>query len=153
MASGCRIPSASRGSGRRKITRCRINLVRPTRSPGLQSGHCVRSPRPKSVEHAAGHHILEEGGTPLGFHLITEGEAVVEVAGKERRRLGPGDSFGLISLIDGQPRSAAVRAITPMRTLFISPWVFRPMLDSEPEIARDLLPLLCALLRDAERHD
>jgi len=107
----------------------------------------------KSVEHAAGHHILEEGGTPLGFHLITEGEAVVEVAGKERRRLGPGDSFGLISMIDGQPRSAAVRAITPMRTLFISPWVFRPMLDSEPEIARDLLPLLCALLRDAERHD
>lgn len=106
----------------------------------------------KAVDHAAGNQIVEEGGTPLGFHLITEGEAVVEVGGKERRRLGPGDSFGLISLIDGKPRSAAVRAVTPLRTLFIAPWVFRPMLESEPEIAQDLLPLLCTLLRDAEKQ-
>ncbi|MDQ4037407.1 MAG: cyclic nucleotide-binding domain-containing protein [Actinomycetota bacterium] len=107
----------------------------------------------KGVDHEAGHQIVEQGGTPLGFHLITEGEAVVEVAGTERRRLGPGDSFGLISLIDGLPRSAAVRAVTPMHTLFIAPWVFQPMLASEPEIAQDLLPLLCSLLRDAEHRD
>lgn len=107
----------------------------------------------KGVDHEAGHQIVEEGGAPLGFHLITQGEAVVEVGGKERRRLGPGDSFGLISLIDGMPRSAAVRAVTPLHTLFIAPWVFHPMLDSEPQIARDLLPLLCTLLRDAEQRD
>ena len=44
----------------------------------------------KEVDHAAGHQIVEGGGTPLGFHLITQGEAVVEVGGKERRRLGAG---------------------------------------------------------------
>lgn len=107
----------------------------------------------KHVDHAAGHQIVEEGGAPLGFHLITEGEAVVEVGGAERRRLKAGDSFGLISLIDGMPRSAAVRAVTPLHTLFIAPWVFHPMLDREPAIARDLLPLLCSLLRDAEKRD
>lgn len=107
----------------------------------------------KQVEHQAGHQIVEEGGTPLGFHLITDGEAIVEVGGKERRRLGPGDSFGLISLIDGKPRSAAVRASTTLHTLFISPWVFHPLLASEPEIAQDLLPLLCSLLREAELQD
>lgn len=107
----------------------------------------------RRIDHEEGHQVVEEGGTPLGFHLITEGEAVVEVAGRERRRLRPGDSFGLVSLIDGKPRSAAVRAVTPLQTLFISPWVFHPMLKSEPEIAQDLLPLLCALLRDAEQRD
>ncbi|MBA2390617.1 MAG: cyclic nucleotide-binding domain-containing protein [Geodermatophilaceae bacterium] len=104
----------------------------------------------KSVEHAEGHRVIEEGGTPLGFHLITEGEAIVEIGGTERRRLKPGDSFGLVSLIDGKPRSATIRAATPMRTLFISPWVFGPVLEAEPTIARDLLPMLCTLLRDAE---
>ncbi len=107
----------------------------------------------KSVEHAEGHHVVEEGGTPLGFHLITEGEAVVEVGGKQRRQLRTGDYFGLISLIDGKPRSATVRATTPMRTLFISPWVFGPVLEAETTIARDLLPMLCELLRDAEQRD
>lgn len=106
----------------------------------------------KPVEHAEGHQILEEGGLPLGFHLITAGEAVVEVAGQERRRLGAGDYFGLISLIDGKPRSATVRAATPLRTLFLLPSVFNQALDREPTIARDMLPLLCEFVREAEHR-
>lgn len=106
----------------------------------------------KPVEHAEGHQIVEEGGSPLGFHLITAGEAVVEVGGDERRRLGAGDYFWLISLIDGKPRSATVRATTALRTVFLSPSVFKQALDSEPSIARDLLPLLCEFLREAEHR-
>lgn len=75
----------------------------------------------------------------------------MEIAGATRRRLKPGQSFGLVSLIDGQPRSATVRAVTPMRTLFLGPAVFKAALDSEPTIARDLLPLLCQYLREAEQ--
>lgn len=106
----------------------------------------------REVRHRADHEIVQEGGTPLGFHLITEGEAVVEIAGKERRRLGPGDSFGLVSLLDGKPRSATVRAVTELTTIAVAPGTFRPLLDSDPQIARDLLPVLCAMLRDAERQ-
>jgi len=58
-----------------------------------------------------------------------------------------------VSLIDGKPRSATVRTTAAMRTLFISPWVFGPMLEAEPTIARDLLPMLCQWLREAEQHD
>ncbi|HEV2282947.1 MAG TPA: cyclic nucleotide-binding domain-containing protein [bacterium] len=33
--------------------------------------------------------------------------------------MGPGDSFGEMSLIDGEPRSANVEAVTPMRLLIV----------------------------------
>lgn len=104
----------------------------------------------KLVEHDEGHQILGEGGTPLGFHLILEGEAEVEVGGASTRRLTAGETFGLVSLIDGKPRSATVRAATRMRTAFLAPAVFKQALDDEPTIARDLLPLLCQYLREAE---
>lgn len=107
----------------------------------------------REVSHAEGHEILQEGGLPLRFHLITEGTAVVEVGGRERRRLGPGESFGLISLLDGKPRSATVRAVTPLTTIALSPGTFAPMVAREPEIAQDLLPILCAMLRDAEKQE
>ena len=58
----------------------------------------------------------------------------------------------MVSLIDGKPRSATVRAATPMRTAFLAPSVFKQALDSEPTIARDLLPLLCQYLREAEQR-
>ncbi len=44
-----------------------------------------------------------------------------------------------------------MRAVTSMRTLFLGPAVFKAALDSEPTIARDLLPLLCQYLREAEQ--
>lgn len=105
----------------------------------------------REVRHTEGHEIVQEGGLPLGFHLITEGTAVVEVGGRERRRLGVGDSFGLVSLLDGKPRSATVRAVTPMTTIALSPGTFGPLVIREPEIAQDLLPILCGMLRDAEK--
>lgn len=107
----------------------------------------------REVHHAEGHEIVQEGGVPLGFHLITEGSAVVEIGGRERRRIGPGDSFGLVSLLDGRPRSATVRALTPVTTIAVSPGTFGPLIAREPEIAQDLLPVLCGMLRDADQHE
>ncbi|MEJ7703115.1 MAG: cyclic nucleotide-binding domain-containing protein [Geodermatophilaceae bacterium] len=130
--ASCCVERCSHGQGR--SSRSRSNSERPSRSRDSASG-ALRSlaGAAKSVEHAEGHNVVEEGGTPLGFHLITEGEAIVEVGGQERRRLGAGDSFGLVSLIDGKPRSATVRTTAAMRTLFISPWVFGPMLDGRAD--------------------
>lgn len=100
--------------------------------------------------HQAGKEIVEEGGMPMGFHVIVEGHATVIAGERERRALSPGDYFGIVSLIDGNPRSATIRADTELRTLFIAPWVFHPMLDEEPSLARHLLNSLCMMLRSAE---
>ena len=106
--------------------------------------------RAKEVRHEAGQSVTSEGNVALGFHLILEGEASVTQRGTVRRRLGPGDHFGEISMIDGQRRSATVTAETPLRTITVSHATFGELLDQDPAFARTLLTVLCARLREAE---
>jgi len=103
------------------------------------------------VEHAEGKEITEEGGGAAGFHLIQSGSASVTVGGREKAQLGEGDYFGEISLIDGLPRSATVTATSPLRTVSLASWSFKPILDSEPEVARAMLKVMCARLRASEQ--
>ena len=105
------------------------------------------------VRHPEGKDITEQGGGAAGFHLIKEGNASVHVSGHDRPGLGPGDYFGEISMIDGEPRSATVHAESEMVTISIPSWSFHPILEEEPEVAQVLLKVLCARLRAAERAD
>jgi CRP/FNR family cyclic AMP-dependent transcriptional regulator len=103
------------------------------------------------VNHDAGKEITEEGGSGIGFHLITEGNASVTVGGAQRARLGPGQYFGEISLIDGKPRSATVTAETPLTTVSLVSWVFNPILDEEAEVSKAILKVMCGRLRAIEQ--
>ena len=104
------------------------------------------------VPHAAGKEITEEGATGVGFHLITSGTASVTVGGNPRPSLGPGDYFGEISLIDGNPRSATVTAETDLETIALVSWDFTPVLTSEAEVSYALLKVMCSRLRAAEHR-
>ena len=50
----------------------------------------------------------QEGGL---LYVVIDGEAVVSRRGRRIGTLGPGEVIGELSLIDGGPRSAEVRAI------------------------------------------
>ncbi len=104
----------------------------------------------KCVPHPPGKVVTEEGGSGVGFHLVTDGTATVQVGGQARANLGPGDYFGEISLIDGKPRSATIRTDAPVRTLSLTAWSFAPLLDAHPSLARKMLLGLCGHLRAAE---
>ncbi len=56
-----------------------------------------------------------------------------------------------MSLLDGEPRSATVHALTPMRLLVIGHRDFRRMLDSAPLITRKIMRTLAQRLREAEQ--
>lgn len=99
---------------------------------------------------AAGTEITREGRSGVGFFVILEGEAVVRIAGSERRRLGPGDWFGEIALIDEGPRSASVTAEGEVRAAGLSAWEFAPFVKGHPDVAWTLLRTLASRLRDAE---
>lgn len=74
---------------------------------------------------AAGDTVFREGEPAREMYVVLDGE--MEVLKKSRRGretrvaiLGPNDSFGEMSIIDMQARSATVRALSPSRILRIT---------------------------------
>ena len=102
------------------------------------------------VKEEAGTVLTRQGGLGREFILILEGGARVERDGTVIARLGPGDVFGEMSLIDGMPRSATVVAESPSVLLVIEARSFRELLDTVPGLQRKLLITLCVRLRAAD---
>jgi CRP-like cAMP-binding protein len=102
------------------------------------------------VKEEAGTVLTKQGGLGLEFLLLLEGDARVERDGTVIARLGAGDFFGEMSLIDGLPRSAAVIAESPTVLLVIQSRSFRSLLDRVPGLQKKLLVTLCARLRAAD---
>jgi CRP-like cAMP-binding protein len=106
----------------------------------------------KEVHFDTGQVVAQQDGGAAGFHLIMDGEVSIDVDGRERARLHSGTYFGEMSLLDGLPRSATVKAEQPTTTFALTSWQFLPLLDEYPSISRALLVELCARLRRVE-HD
>jgi CRP-like cAMP-binding protein len=102
------------------------------------------------VKEKAGTVLAKQGALGLEFLLLLEGGARVEKDGTVIARLGPGDFFGEMSLIDGMPRSASVIAEDPSVLLVIQARSFRSLLDEVPELQKKLLVALSARLRAAD---
>lgn len=107
--------------------------------------------------YTAGQEIVRQGDTGVGAFIIKKGraEAVQDRVGHQHKlaELKIGDMFGEMALLDEFPRSATVRAIEPTTCLGIQRWHFRGILESHPQIALALLPVLTKRLRNAERED
>ena len=104
----------------------------------------------KEVAFAPGKTITDEGGAGARFYVLIDGQADVVIGDDVVNTLKAGDAFGEISLIDGQPRTATIVARTPVRTLSLSSWNFRPLLKEHPSIAEGVLLQLCRRLREVE---
>jgi CRP/FNR family cyclic AMP-dependent transcriptional regulator len=87
----------------------------------------------------AGDTVTSEGKTGVGFFVIEEGEATVTVGGDERRRLGPGDYFGEVALLNESARTATITADTELRCYGLTSWEFRPLVETHGSIAWKLL--------------
>jgi CRP/FNR family cyclic AMP-dependent transcriptional regulator len=99
---------------------------------------------------AAGSTVVSEGATGAAFFVIASGEASVSVGGDERARLGAGDHFGEIALLDEGIRSATVTAETELRCYGLAPWDFRPFVEEHPQVAWKLLQALARRLRTTQ---
>ena len=104
----------------------------------------------KVISYEAGRTIVDEGGAGVGFYLVLEGKVEVRKGGKVLATLGKGQFFGEMSVIDGQPRSADVVAVTASRCWVLVAWSFAGMLKGHPEIALPMLKELVRRLRAAQ---
>jgi len=107
--------------------------------------------------YAAGQEIVRQGDTGVGVFIIRSGraEAIQDRGGHQHKlaELKVGDVFGEMALLDEFPRSATVRATEPTTCLGVQRWHFKGILESHPQIALALLPVLTRRLRNAERED
>ncbi len=104
----------------------------------------------KVVTHPAGHEIVVRGEGGVGFMVITEGTVTVKTVQGKSRKLGPGDSFGEMALLDHAGRSATVIADTDVALATIPEWNFKPFLKEHPEVAYKLLQVLSQRVRQTE---
>jgi CRP-like cAMP-binding protein len=98
----------------------------------------------------AGEDAVTEGEHGGRFYVIESGEALVMVHGEEKRRLGPGDYFGDVALIDQGDRSASIQAGSDLKCYGLTFWDFRPLVESDPRVAWPLLQTMAKRLRAAE---
>jgi CRP-like cAMP-binding protein len=97
----------------------------------------------------AGSTVVDEGSGGVGFFIIDEGDATVTVGGEERAHLGPGQYFGELALIDEGTRTATITADTDLKCYGLTSWEFRPLVETNSQIAWKLLQALAKQLREA----
>src|SRR3954451_5615936 len=91
--------------------------------------------------------VTQEGAGGVGFFVVEEGQADVTVGGESKGSVGPGDYFGEIALINESPRTATLTARTPMLCYGMTPWDFRPLVESNSTIAWKLLSAMAEKMR------
>ena len=95
----------------------------------------------------AGDTVTQEGAGGVGFFVVEEGQADVNVGGESKGSVGPGDYFGEIALINESPRTATLTARTDMLCYGMTPWDFRPLVEGNSAIAWKLLTAMADKLK------
>jgi len=105
----------------------------------------------EEVFFAEGERILRQGLSSTGFYVILEGTADVTIDGTKRSTLHRGDFFGEVSILLGEPPTADIVAVTPMRCLAMSGPAVEPFLLAYPRIMYRMLQAQARRLRNANR--
>jgi CRP-like cAMP-binding protein len=99
--------------------------------------------------------IARQGEVGTGFFLVASGSVRVVRDGQTIARIGPGDFFGELSVLDGRPRVAQVIADEPTVCLALASWDFEAVIKEQPAVALGILRGLAGRLRElteAHRH-
>jgi CRP-like cAMP-binding protein len=105
----------------------------------------------KERKYQPGEVIESEGDMAIAFYLITEGAVEVRKGKTTLAKLGRGQFFGEMALLDRQPRSATVVAIESTKCLLLTSWSWNALVKTEPKLAVELLKELARRLRETNR--
>lgn len=105
---------------------------------------------------AAGEVLFREGEPGREMFVVHAG--LVEISKRVRDldkllgRLGPGEFFGEMALLNNKPRNATARVVEDAKLLVIDPRTFEAMLKGNSEIAVRLVRKLAARLEDTNEQ-
>lgn len=101
------------------------------------------------VDFPAGRAIARQGEIGTGLFIVVSGAVRVVSDGRELARLGPGEFFGELSVLDGAPRNASVVADEPTTCLALATWDAERIMRERPGVALAILRIVVARLRAA----
>ena len=106
--------------------------------------------------YVAGDTVLRQGEPGDALHLVVAGQFAVEQERPDGTRhrlavLGPGDLFGELALIDGEPRSATVQALADGTTRALQRADFLAILRQHPDVSLGVMARLCRMVRALDR--
>jgi CRP-like cAMP-binding protein len=120
----------------------RIDLFAALESPELE----LLARGLRKVRFAAGEPIIRQGEAGDSLFIIAEGDVIVSLGqggiNQSVTTLGPGQFFGEMSLLTGEPRSATCSARTDVVAQVIDHATFRKLLAERPQVAEHLSTLL-----------
>jgi small-conductance mechanosensitive channel/CRP-like cAMP-binding protein len=99
------------------------------------------------VEYGPGENVVLEGGADTALYVVVSG-ALVALTEEEPGRevivgtLAPGDTFGEMALLTGEPRSATVRTVVSSRLIRIDKEALGAVLCEKPSLAVELSRLV-----------
>ena len=127
-------------------TLARLSLFAGLAAPQLEAVAAVLD----DASFPRGARVIREGFEGESFYVITDGEAAVQIDGQERARLHPGDFFGEVSILTGDPTAADVVAETEELRCAVLPGAeLVPLLRAHPELAVQMLRTSAHRLRSA----
>jgi len=102
----------------------------------------------KDKEFESGEAIVREGdASNTGFYLILDGQVEVKQDGSTLSKLGSGQFFGEMAVLDEKPRSADVVATTDTKCLLLTSWDFKALIKTYPDMATKVIAELANRLR------
>jgi CRP/FNR family transcriptional regulator, cyclic AMP receptor protein len=103
------------------------------------------------VEAPMGTVITQIGEPGDSFFVIIDGMVAVRTPVGAGSQLRPGDFFGEMSLVDGEPRSATIVATTDLRLLIVDRFHFWRLVEETPDLTRRILTILSRRVRHLEQ--
>jgi len=92
--------------------------------------------------------VATEGAPNDGLLVLTSGVMEVRRGDRLIKVLGPGDSVGYLSLIDGGPHSVDVTVTEGGKGVFLAGAQFRVVIKNQPDVAISVMEVLASHLRE-----
>ncbi len=93
----------------------------------------------REQRYVSGSVIVKEGASGQGLYIVKEGAVSVRKRGRRVARLGAGEFFGEMSILDSGPRTASVEADTETVCLTLASWEIKPLLMDQASITYKML--------------
>ncbi len=111
----------------------------------------------KNRSFEAGEYLVRQNNDGIGLFVIISGKVKVTKSTGDGSEIeiathGPGDFIGEFSVLDGAKRTASVVALEKTECALLTSWDFNSIMDTNPEIAVGILPVVVRRFRETNER-